>query len=344
MAKAIRIRVIFAALITILGVATVLAVFNHFALPPFFAAVTAFALVITCTAGTCLVLLPNPAAWPDEQPASMPYFLPAGNQAHLDAVPLFLDSIEAEEQALDSPEPLPEAAPVPAMSKALPVEDAKPPTADLLDLRWAQLTSPHARHLLLAAAECSPGRPIPHRLLQRATRLEPDAYHHAVGLLCDLGLLQSHFDGPIIAAHVADHAHRAARRHGLPSRLPAVARAAIHLTTEALWTQPQPFTGQLWGHAERLANFTRWAGLPETRALWYNVACRSMLVGNHQRAAEALLEVVDLDTDRDGFDHPAVATGLSFERALPLLARTYGPDHARTHITCTRLETLSHDL
>jgi hypothetical protein len=120
------------------------------------------------------------------------------------------------------------------MSKALPLENAKPPAAGLLDLRWAQLTSRPARHLLLAAAECRPGSPIPHRLLQRATRLEPGAYGAAVDLLVSLGWLQSHGDGPIIAAPVADHARRAAQRHGLPSLLPAVTRAAIHLTTEAL--------------------------------------------------------------------------------------------------------------
>jgi hypothetical protein len=55
--------------------------------------------------------------------------------------------------------------------------------SDLLDLRWAQLASPHARHLLLAAAECHRFQPIPHRLLQRATRLEPQAYRAASSLV-----------------------------------------------------------------------------------------------------------------------------------------------------------------
>jgi hypothetical protein len=54
-------------------------------------------------------------------------------------------------------------------------------TSDLVDLRWTQLRSPHARQLLLAA-ECAPDRPILHRFLQRATRLPPDAYRAAVDL------------------------------------------------------------------------------------------------------------------------------------------------------------------
>jgi hypothetical protein len=64
------------------------------------------------------------------------------------------------------------------------------------DLRWAQLSSRHARHLLLAASYCAPGQPIPDRLLRRATRLPPEAYRHARNLLCHLGLLQFHHPGP----------------------------------------------------------------------------------------------------------------------------------------------------
>jgi hypothetical protein len=312
MAKAIRIRLTVATLVTILGVAAVLAIFNYFELPPFFAGVTAFALVITCAAGTCLVLLPHPAAWPEEQTAGAPHFLPAGKQAQLEAGPLFLDQVEAEERAVREPPSLPQPVPVPIMSSALPLAPAQPPAPALLELRWAQLTSRHARHLLLAATECRPGRPIPHPLLQRATRLEPEAYGHALDLLCDLGLLQAHVEGPIIDAPVADHAQRAARQHGLPSRLPAVARAAVYLTAEALlqrttplaMTRPQPEAGQFWVHAERLANLALWTGLPEARALWSNIACYSLLAGDHHRAAEALLEVADLDTEPNGADHP----------------------------------------
>jgi hypothetical protein len=320
MAKSIRIRLTVTALVTILGVAAVLAAFSYFALPPFFAGVTAFALVVTSAAGTCLALLPNPAAWPREQLAGTPHFLPAGQQARLGDAPLFLDQVEVEAQAAREPEALPQPIPVPVMSQALPTGPTAP-SAALLDLRWAQLTSHHARHLLLAAAECSPGRPIPHPLLRRATRLEPEAYRQALDLLCDLGLLQAHAGGPIIAAAVADHAHRAARRLGLPGRLPAVARASVHLTTEALLQQtaplaasgPLPDGGPLWIHAERLANFALWTGLPEARPLWSNIACHSLLCGDHRRAAEALLEVTDLDTEPNGTGHPASLLALSRE-------------------------------
>ena len=129
MVKGIRIRLIVTALVTILGVAAVLALFNYFELPPFFAGVAALALVLTSTAGTCLALLPNAAAWPDEQPAAAPHFLPAGNRAQLEAGPLFLDQVEVEAQAAREPEPLPQPIPVPVMSRALPVQQAEPPAA-----------------------------------------------------------------------------------------------------------------------------------------------------------------------------------------------------------------------
>jgi hypothetical protein len=367
MARSVRIRLILAALITILVVATVLALFDRYELPPFFAAVTAFAVVLTFAGGTCLALLPKPDAWPEDAAFAMPLPLPAGNHNQTRTVPTFLDAPAIEIHAPGAPELPPEPAPMPAISAALREIDAEPAATELLDLRWAQLGSPHARRLLLAAAECRPDQPIPHRLLQRATRLPPEAYRAACDLLCDLGLLQCDDAGPVIAAQVADRARRAATIHHAPLCLPAVARAAIHLTTGALLGStappaascPQPAPHQLCVHARFLAAATLAAGLPEARTLWYNLACHWLLTGNHRAAAEALLQVANLDAERDGFHHPAVAAGLldlglelqtlrlpeaaalALGRAVPLLSHTYGPHHPRTEAARATLDILS---
>lgn len=228
--------------------------------------------------------------------------------------------------------------------------------------QWAQLTDRNARSIIHAGCYCKPRLYIPHELLQRATGLEPDAYHEALSLLGDHEPLELYDGGSAIDTQLA-----AQVRHDLWQRrkfvpLAALVRATIHATTEALLCDPPALLDRVWGRVESIAKSAMLARMDETRDRWYNLGCCYRYAIDHDRATHAFRQVVVLDLDRNGTHHPSFASGLLdvgaemqavgdladarviLGYAVPLLREHLGPDQLRVSEAQEKLKAVNRQI
>lgn len=226
---------------------------------------------------------------------------------------------------------------------------------------WQQVTGNSARRLFLATGYCSPGHPIPPKLLQRAVELDDSAYDEALAFLIRLGLLEmeSPAAGPTVHRLLADYAR------SLPTEqepLPGLASALAELADESMQDGLPAGFLPLRAHVEAVAGHSETAGLEEAAALWNELGFYQQMVADYQGALETFERVLALTEATYGHDHPYVAISVSnlgsvqqdlgnlaearaaFERAISIAEAALGPDHPNVAIGVNNLGKVLHEL
>jgi tetratricopeptide (TPR) repeat protein len=237
--------------------------------------------------------------------------------------------------------------------------------AATFSLSWDQLGEADelASLLFRIGGYCASNTPIPRGLLAKAieARGSDQELDRALRKLESLGLMQPADGGRRMHTLLAEFA-RLLDRDAKESALPALAKAMVGLTTQAIESGLPERMVSLREHLDFIARATEKAKLQQTGALWNNLGNHLWILSEYEGARSATEKALKIDKKVFGPDHPHVAIRINnlgmilrylgdlqeakncFERALRIDEKVYGQDHPQVAIFVNNLGLVLRDL